>query len=167
MLIVPLQTSFEEIFVRGFLFQGIGLATKSGLAAVLITSAFFMIVHLGNPEIAEFGTEVMITYYSLVGLFLGVMTFLDDGLELALGVHAMTNIYGSAFVTFDGSVMQTETLLRVYEVNAWWMTLMFLITVVIFYVIVRNRYGFRPVSSLFKRIESQVAPEATENEIEI
>lgn len=151
--IVPIQTSIEEILIRGYLLQGVAIATKSGITAVVVTSVLFVMMHMANPEVQRFGVGVMTVYYFSVALFLGVLTWLDDGLELALGVHAATNIYGASFVTFDGSVMQTDAMFKVLEVNAWWMTLGFGIMILIFSLIVRKLYRFKPVSTLFEPID--------------
>ena len=117
LLIIPIQTSIEEIFIRGYLFQGIAMGTRSVLVAVLLTSIIFTGMHMANPEVAKFGLGVMVVYYMSVAVFLAVLTFVDDGLELALGVHAATNIYGAAFVTFDGSVMQAEAMLFAWQMS--------------------------------------------------
>ncbi len=151
--IIPIQTSIEEILIRGYLLQGVGVATRSGIIAILVTSVVFVMMHMANPEVQSFGVGVMTVYYFSVALFLGVITWLDEGLELALGVHAATNIYGASFVTFDGSVMQTDAMFKVLEVNAWWMTLGFSIMILIFCLIVRKLYPLQPVSALFKQID--------------
>ena len=153
LLIVPIQTSIEEIFIRGYLFQGIGKATGSALTAVMLTSVIFISMHLANPEVQNFGIGVMMVYYGTVAVFLAILTYLDDGLELALGVHAATNIYGASFVTFEGSVMQTDAIYRLHDVNAWWMTAGFLMMIVIFTLIVKRIYPIRPFSFLFEPID--------------
>ena len=68
--LIPFQASFEELFVRGYLMQGIGLGTRSKVIAMVVTSFLFASLHLMNPEISEFGMSTMVTYYVLVGLFL-------------------------------------------------------------------------------------------------
>jgi membrane protease YdiL (CAAX protease family) len=151
--IIPIQTSIEEVLIRGYLLQGVGLATRSGITAIVVTSVIFVVMHLANPEVQSFGVGVMTVYYFSVAVFLGVLTLLDEGLELALGVHAATNIYGASFVTFDGSVMQTDAMFKVLDVNAWWMTLGFGIMILVFSLIVRKLYPFKPVSALFEPID--------------
>jgi membrane protease YdiL (CAAX protease family) len=41
MLLIPMQTSFEEYLFRGYMMQGIGLASGNKLAPLLITSTLF------------------------------------------------------------------------------------------------------------------------------
>lgn len=107
--IVPIQTSFEELFFRGFLFQGIGLIFKKGWITVLFTGSIFGLMHISNPEVAALGYGVLI-YYILSGIFLSLLTSFDQGLELALGFHAINNIFGVLFVTNSWQVFQTDAL---------------------------------------------------------
>lgn len=108
-ILIPLQTSFEEYFMRGYLMQGIGLATRSRAVALLSTSIIFGLMHLANPEVEKVGATIMI-YYIGTGLFLGIITLMDDGLELALGFHAANNLVGVLLVTSDWTAFQTNSI---------------------------------------------------------
>jgi membrane protease YdiL (CAAX protease family) len=114
-ILIPLQTSFEEYFMRGYLMQGIGLATRSRAVALFSTSIIFGLMHLANPEVEKVGATIMI-YYIGTGLFLGIITLMDDGLELALGFHAANNLIGVLLVTSDWTAFQTNSLFT--NVNA-------------------------------------------------
>lgn len=108
-ILIPLQTSFEEYFMRGYLMQGIGLATRSRAVALFSTSIIFGLMHLANPEVEKVGATIMI-YYIGTGLFLGIITLMDDGLELALGFHAANNLIGVLLVTSDWTAFQTNSI---------------------------------------------------------
>lgn len=110
-VLVPLQTSFEEYLFRGYLMQGIGIAARNRWLPLIITSVVFGVMHISNPEVSKLGLIIMI-YYIGTGLFLGVMTLMDDGLELALGYHAANNLFTALLVTSDWTVLQTPSLLR-------------------------------------------------------
>ncbi|MEM9821891.1 MAG: type II CAAX endopeptidase family protein [Bacteroidota bacterium] len=142
LLVLPIQTSIEELFVRGYLLQGLGLATKVRWIPLLLTSMFFGMVHLDNPEVKEFGLGIMMTYYISVGLFLGMVTLMDDSLELALGVHLATNLYGSMFVTFKGAAIQTDALARLNETPLELMLPAYWLSVLIFVFICWKKYGW-------------------------
>jgi len=142
LFLLPIQTSFEEIFFRGYLLQGIHLMSNRWIA-LIVTSVGFGMMHLANPEIEKFGTELMMTYYIGVGFFLGILTIIDDGLELALGIHAATNIFGSVFVTFDGSALQTKAIFRTDYIDVSMMLLLFLVMATLFFLICWKRYGWR------------------------
>ncbi len=108
---IPLQTSFEEYFFRGYLMQGIGILVRNKWTPLIITSVIFGGLHIFNPEVDKMGNIIMI-YYIGTGFFLGIITLMDDGLELALGFHAATNLVGALLVTADWTVFQTNSILK-------------------------------------------------------
>lgn len=110
-LMIPLQTSFEEYFFRGYLMQGIGAMAKNKWVPLLVTSFVFGGLHFFNPEVEKLGNIVMI-YYIGTGVFLGVITLMDEGMELALGFHAGNNLIAALLVTADWTVFQTNSILK-------------------------------------------------------
>jgi membrane protease YdiL (CAAX protease family) len=110
-LLIPLQTSFEEYFFRGYLLQGIGVITKSRLIPLVFTSVTFGLMHIANPEVGKLGPIIMV-YYIGTGFFLGIITLMDEGLELALGFHAANNLIGALLVTADWTAFQTHSILK-------------------------------------------------------
>lgn len=111
LLLIPIQTSFEEYLFRAHIMQGVGLATSSKLIALLFTSITFGLMHIGNPEVEKMGYFILI-YYVGTGLFLGIITLMDEGLELALGFHCANNLIGALLVTSSWSAFQTHSILK-------------------------------------------------------
>lgn len=117
LLFIPLQSATEEIALRGYLNQGLGHYIKNPLVVFVITSAAFASLHLGNPEVAE-GTAqssklMAVSGYFLFGMFACLLTYIDGGLETAIGVHAANNIFAAAFVGYESSALPTPTVFRV------------------------------------------------------
>lgn len=110
-ILIPLQTSFEEYLFRGYLMQGLGLATKNKWFPLVFTSVFFGLLHIANPEVDAFGYE-MLVFYIGTGFFLGIITLMDEGMELALGFHAANNLIGALLVTSKDSAFQTNAILE-------------------------------------------------------
>jgi len=110
-LLIPLQTSFEEYLFRGYLMQGIGVLVKNKWLPLLITSVTFGLMHIANPEVAKLGYISMVFYIG-TGLLYGVVTLMDDGLELALGFHAANNLFTALLVTADWTAFQTDSILK-------------------------------------------------------
>jgi membrane protease YdiL (CAAX protease family) len=69
----------------------------------------FGAIHIGNPEIQAIGSHILI-YYIAVGIFLGLITLFDNGMELAMGYHAANNIFAALVVTNDWQAFQTDAL---------------------------------------------------------
>ena len=109
-VMIPLQTSAEELFFRGYLMQGFGVVFRNRWLPLITTSIIFGMLHIWNPEIDKLGVN-LIWYYIGTGLFLGVITLMDEGLELALGFHAANNLVTALLVTASWTSFQTESLL--------------------------------------------------------
>ena len=109
-VLIPLQTSFEEYLFRGYLMQGLAVTFKNRWLPLIITSVGFGLLHGLNPEVDKLG-PIMMVFYIGTGLVLGIMTLMDDGLELALGFHAANNMFTALLVTSDWSALQTDALL--------------------------------------------------------
>jgi membrane protease YdiL (CAAX protease family) len=110
--LLPLQIAFEEILFRGYLLQGLGKLFHNRWIPLLLTSCAFGLMHAQNPEVMEHGFGKMMSYYIGIGLILGVIAVMDDGLELSLGIHAATNIYSAVVVSYEGGALQTDALLH-------------------------------------------------------
>jgi len=50
LFLLPFQTSFEELYFRGYLSQGIAAATRSRWWTLIIISLAFGLMHVTNPE---------------------------------------------------------------------------------------------------------------------
>lgn len=110
-ILVPIQTSFEEYLFRGYLMQGIGVMAKNRWLPLVITSVIFGVMHIANPEVGKIGYFIMV-YYIGTGFFLGIITLMDEGLELALGFHAANNLFTALLVTADWTAFQTHSILK-------------------------------------------------------
>jgi uncharacterized protein len=109
-IFLPIQTLVEEVLFRGYLLQGLSQVFKNGWVPLLITSLLFAMAHLSNPEISAYGKGLMVTYYLMFALFLGVITLLSEGLELAYGIHLANNLLSALFITSKNSVLKTDAL---------------------------------------------------------
>ncbi|WP_298121205.1 CPBP family intramembrane glutamic endopeptidase [Flavobacterium sp.] len=98
-------------FFESFFYNRLYERSKSKLTPLLITSLIFGGMHYFNPEVEKMGNVIMI-YYIGTGLFLGIITLMDDGMELALGFHAANNLVGALLVTSDWSALQTHSVFK-------------------------------------------------------
>ena len=108
---IPLQTSFEEYLFRGYLMQGLGVLAKNRWVPLILTSTLFGLLHIANPEIDKLG-YVLLVHYIGTGFLLGIMTLMDEGLELALGFHAANNLIAALLLTADWTAFQTHSILK-------------------------------------------------------
>ena len=109
--LIPVQTTVEELVFRGYLMQGFGGLFNSRLMGLLFTSFLFGGLHLLNPEVEALGYLIMVQYLAY-GFILGIMTLMDEGLELAIGFHAANNLFIVLLLTSSWTVFETESVLR-------------------------------------------------------
>ena len=154
-VMIPLQTSFEEYFFRGYLMQGIGSLVRNRWVPLIITSVIFGGLHFFKPEVTKLGNIIMI-YYIGTGFMLGIMTLMDEGLELALGFHAGNNLITAVLVTADWTAFQTNSLLKdISEPSMGWDVLIpVLIIYPAFLFIMSKKYGWSNwKDKLFGKVE--------------
>jgi membrane protease YdiL (CAAX protease family) len=110
-IFIPIQTSLEEYVFRGYLMQGFGVMFNNKWLPLILTSFSFGFLHFYNPEIMKLGS-ILLVHYVATGLFLGILTLMDDGMELALGFHAGNNLLIALIVTADWTVFQTTSIFK-------------------------------------------------------
>ncbi len=106
---LPFQTSFEELVFRGYLMQGFGTLVRNRWFPLIATSVIFGLMHGMNPEVEKLGYILMVFYIG-TGLLYGITTLMDEGTELALGLHASNNIVAAFLVTTDWMVFRTDAM---------------------------------------------------------
>ncbi len=111
LLLFPCQIGLEEYLFRGYLMQQIGIVAKNRWFPLVITSVVFGLFHGANPEVAEMGYGVMVFYIG-TGLLLGIMTLMDESLELALGFHLGNNLMAALLITSDFSAIHTDAIFK-------------------------------------------------------
>ena len=68
-------------------------------------------MHILNPEIEKLGYGLL-AYYIGSGLFFGIIALMDEGIELAIGIHVANNLITAILVTADWTAFQTASLYK-------------------------------------------------------
>ncbi|MFM7679369.1 MAG: lysostaphin resistance A-like protein [Roseiflexaceae bacterium] len=121
LLLIPIQASGEELFFRGYLMQAVARLWAQPVFLVLLSGVAFMSPHLANPEMAKaLGGEIpMALNYFLVGVGTAVLSLRDNGIERAIGMHVVNNMYAGMLVGYEGSVLGTPTIVQTNVIDAW------------------------------------------------
>ncbi|WP_299030343.1 type II CAAX endopeptidase family protein [uncultured Thermanaerothrix sp.] len=116
-LLIPFQTSTEELIFRGYLTQWIGRSRLGFWAALVLPNLIFALLHGLNPEVQTYGAWLTLPLYFGIGLVLSWVTLQSGGLEYALGMHAANNFYAALLVTFPASALPSPALvyMRKYD----------------------------------------------------
>ncbi len=150
LVFMPIQTGVEEVIFRGYLLQGLSQVFKNGIVPLLITSSLFGLAHMGNPEVQAYGIGLMLPYYVGFALFLGILTLLDEGLELAFGIHFANNIISSILVTQPNSVIKTYAIFEAKPGNPATEIIMWFCMATITFVIFKTKYRFKNFNLIIK-----------------
>ena len=110
LIFVPIQAGLEEAFFRGYLLQGFSLLFKSRVLILIITSLLFAFLHLMNPEPWSYGVGTYLISVFLVGMFMGLITLIDGGIELAVGIHIANNLWVHLIVGLEDSAIPSSSL---------------------------------------------------------
>ncbi|PKL66812.1 MAG: CPBP family intramembrane metalloprotease [Methanobacteriales archaeon HGW-Methanobacteriales-1] len=135
----PIQASFEEVFFRGYLMQGISLVFKKPWVVLLVTSLIFSLLHWWNGSTIVLSLSIVSGTF-IIGLMLGIIALADNGIEMAIGVHIINNIYVSVIHSSpDGGLGNLPSL--VVSPSDPYAAPLFLIlaAVVLIYLLFRNR----------------------------
>ncbi|HEX7394715.1 MAG TPA: type II CAAX endopeptidase family protein [Anaerolineaceae bacterium] len=117
LVLIPIQTSAEELFFRGYILQGVGLRLRNIWVLSAISGFLFMLPHLLNPE-ARVNYGLMGFYYFFIGAVMAFVTLQDGRLELALGLHAANNLFAALFANYTVTVMPTPSLFTINTLDA-------------------------------------------------
>ena len=107
------QAGFEEIFFRGYLLQGLSLIARNRVVITIVSSVLFVLPHLANPEPFEYGFAPYATSLFMFALFMTVIVLVDGGIELAIGYHALNNLWIGLIANTEVTALQTPSLLIV------------------------------------------------------
>ncbi len=110
-LLVPIQTTLEETFFRGYLFQTLVRVFQGKRLPFVIIAIGFALLHASNPEFSEGFTRI-IWAYLLLSLLFGILPLLDDGLELPMGIHAANNLIVVLFINAEGGAFSTPAVFQ-------------------------------------------------------
>lgn len=122
LLLIPIQAAGEELMFRGYLMQAFARVTRQPLVLIALSGVAFMVPHFANPEMSNaVGGEVpMALNYLLVGIGTAWMSVRDNGIERAIGMHVVNNLYAGVLVGYQGSVLGTPTIVEANTIDAWY-----------------------------------------------
>lgn len=151
-VLLPIQTSFEELFLRGYLMQGIGLATGSKILALLLPAITFGLLHSFNPEVDKHGFFIMMSFYIGMGVFLGIIAIMDKGLEIPLGIHFANNLMVALVFNYEESALKTDAIFTMKTYDPVEGLPVFIAMVIIFTLCCSFFFKWQSWKTFFKKI---------------
>lgn len=115
--LTPLQGAAEELVFRAYAMQGLARLTRRPALIAIVSSLLFTAPHLLNPEVARHGALIMAGNYFAIGMLLATITLRDGRLELAIGLHAVNNVFLALAANYEGSALMTESVFTARELD--------------------------------------------------
>jgi uncharacterized protein len=134
LILIPIQTSAEEFFFRGYLLQWMGLRLKNQWLLSLLNGALFFLPHAANPEMATNSILIGLGYF-VMGFFLTFITLQDHGIELALGMHAANNLFAGLFANYVVTSLPSPSLFTVQIIDPVYSFVSLIVGMIVFYII--------------------------------
>jgi len=134
LILIPIQTSAEELFFRAYLLQGFGLRNRNIWTLSFLSGFIFMLPHLLNPE-AKLNYLLMGLSYFSIGALLAYITLRDGSLELALGVHAANNLFTVLFANAVVTALPSPSMFTVMKLDVVYSTVTILVACLVFALI--------------------------------
>lgn len=117
LLLTPLQAATEELVFRGYAMQGFGCLTRNPAMIAILSSVVFTVPHLLNPEVQQHGILLMAANYFAIGMLLATSALRDGRLELAIGLHAVNNVFLALVANYEESALMTESIFTARELD--------------------------------------------------
>jgi membrane protease YdiL (CAAX protease family) len=117
LILIPIQTTAEELFFRGYILQGFGLRFRNIWILSGISGLLFCLPHMMHPE-ASVNYPLLGLYYFAFGFSLAYITMRDGRLELALGAHAANNLFSVLIANYTVTVLPSPSLFTITILDA-------------------------------------------------
>jgi membrane protease YdiL (CAAX protease family) len=116
LLLIPMQTTAEEVFYRGWIQQRLEKGARSIWLVSTIGGLLFALPHLANPEVSG-NIALPIIGYGSTGFMLTWVTMRDKSMGLAVGAHAANNLSAGLLVSSIDSALPSASLYITPEVS--------------------------------------------------
>lgn len=116
LLLIPMQTTAEEVFYRGWIQQRLEKGNRSIWLVSTIGGLLFALPHLANPEVSG-NIALPVIGYGATGFMLTWVTMRDKSMGLAVGAHAANNIAAGLLVSSVDSALPSASLYVTPEVS--------------------------------------------------
>jgi uncharacterized protein len=133
--LVPIQTTTEELFFRGFLLQWMGKLVKQPILLAIIVGFIFGALHFSNPEMSNSAFWAGLDYV-FTGFILSYIAIRTNSAEFSIGAHAANNMFLCIFLTYENSSYQNiPSLFVLTNVDGMLSTIYSIITSTLFFII--------------------------------
>ena len=125
LLTTPLQATGEEYIFRGYLMQALGGWARNPAFAIVLSAAAFAAVH--GPQ----NLPLLADRFAF-GIVAGIAVLVTGGLEAAIAMHVLNNLFALGIALVTGSITESLTATEA----SWWNLPVTLVQSTVFLVLV-------------------------------
>jgi hypothetical protein len=107
---------------------------KNKWVLAFLNGVLFFLPHAANPEMATNSLLVGLGYF-VIGFFFALITLQDNGMEIALGMHAANNLFAALFANYTVTALPSPALFTVQVLDPVYSLVSLVAGLVVFYVI--------------------------------
>jgi hypothetical protein len=93
---------------------------------------------------------IMFSYYTIFALFLGALTLLDEGIELAFGIHFANNLVSSLMVSSSDSVLKSYSVFETVKIDPMMEIFIWLVMAMLTALLFKRRYRWTNYQLIIK-----------------
>jgi hypothetical protein len=111
-----------------------GLRLKNKWILAFLNGVLFFLPHIVNPEMGTNAVLMGLGYFAM-GFFLALITLEDNGLELAIGMHAANNLFAVLFANTTITALPSPSLFTIQSLDPVYGLISVVIGMLVFYLI--------------------------------
>ena len=143
--IVPIVAFFKALVFRGYLLQVAGKIAKTKLNAIILVSLVYTFISGFTYEIEIMGYQ-MLLFYFVSAFVVGVITVLDNRLELAIGIQTANNVISTTYITSTWYGASTYALLLDEgEPHMLFLVYIPLFILILYFILLKNIYNWKNI----------------------
>lgn len=115
LLLTPIQCLAEEMLLRGYLLQGIGLWVQRYWLLTIINGLVFCLLHLNHPVMKTHAAAVVAFFYFCFGCLSTIVALRSNGLEMPVGMHIANNLFYFLILTEPDTVIIGPSIFKINQ----------------------------------------------------
>lgn len=143
LLLIPLQTTAEELLFRGYLVQWLSLRTRRIVVLSVADGLLFAVPHLANPEAAGAQWYAWLIWW-MYGAGWTWVSVRDGSIELAVGAHAANNLFGTLVVGYSAGALPVLSIWTTSVLDLPLSIAVIAVTMPVFVLVTRRRTPAAP-----------------------
>ncbi len=111
-----------------------GLRLKNKWILAFLNGVLFFLPHTANPEMAVDSLLVGLGYF-VIGFVFALLTVQDNGMELALGMHAANNLFAALFANYTITALPSPSLFTIQKLDPVYGLVSLIVGAILFFII--------------------------------